>query len=71
MRFDGTIKIETLVVAGTLLVSGSLAYAALDKRISIVEQLTTERMQLMAEEVRELRKDIKELTRAVRQQDKN
>lgn len=75
MIIDGTIKIDTLILAGTIIVSGTLAYASLDRRISIVEQLTQERSHRVEQQLRELQDDMRELTKAVnsktRQNDKN
>jgi hypothetical protein len=65
MKFDGTINVNTVVAAASLLVSGALAYATLDKRIAIIEQVAQDRIIRLENEVLDLKKEIKELTRAL------
>lgn len=63
MRFEAfTISTTTIITAATLLVTCSLAYAAFDKRISLIEQLLPERLARIEREIVELRQDVKELT---------
>jgi hypothetical protein len=72
MRLDGTLNVNTLVMAGSVLVSGALAYATLDKRISLLEQQTTTAVQTAAERasetkdtLRDIKAELKELRAAV------
>lgn len=65
MKIDGTVNINTLITAATIIISGSLAYASLDKRISILEQLAAERSVRVEKQLEDLRVQIKELTQAV------
>jgi hypothetical protein len=67
VKIDGTININTLVTAGTILVSGALAYAALDKRITILEQLASERTVRVEKQLEEIKMDIKNITAIIHQ----
>lgn len=73
--FDPTINLSTIIGAGALLVSGALAYATLDKRISVLETQTVATVNLAAERagdtkesLKEIKADIKELTRSLEEQ---
>lgn len=68
VKIDGSININTLITAGSLLVSGALAYAALDKRISVVEQIYSERSVRMEVELREVKQELKELGKLLAKQ---
>jgi hypothetical protein len=61
MKIDGTLNLNTLIAAGSLLVSGALAYGALDKRISILEQVQMERTSRIEQELREVKNELKEV----------
>lgn len=65
VKLEGSINVNTLITAGTLLVSGALAYATLDKRVAILEQLNMEKAARVEEQIRDMRKDIKELSAAI------
>lgn len=69
MKFDGTLNINTVVAAGTLLVSGTLAYAAIDKRVTVLEQAAITRIIRVEDEVRDLKMEIKKLTEALHKQE--
>ncbi len=62
VKIDGNININTLITAATLLISGALAYATLDKRITILEQMYMDRTARTEEQMRDLRREVKELT---------
>jgi hypothetical protein len=66
MRLEGSININTLITAGTILVSGALAYASLDKRITILEQLASERSVRVEKQIEELRAEVHELSKVLR-----
>jgi hypothetical protein len=75
MKVDGTLNINTLITAGSLLVSGALAYATLDKRISLLEQQTAAAVQIAAERsteikdaLRDVKSEVKELRTVVTKQ---
>lgn len=68
MKIDGTLNVNTVIAAGSLLVSGALAYATLDKRISLLEQQGSSVVQQANERaietrdaIREVRNELKEL----------
>jgi hypothetical protein len=72
VKMEGKISIDTLIIAGSMLVSGALAYATLDKRVSLLEQqanstvqLTTERANENRDALRAMQSDIKELTEII------
>jgi hypothetical protein len=74
MKLDGTLNINTLIVAGSLLVSGALAYATLDKRISLQEQQSqlavqqaNERATETRDAVRNVNAELKELRNKIEQ----
>lgn len=62
VKLDGTINVNTLISVATILVSGALAYATLDKRIAILEQLQAERSVRVEKQLEELKGQIRELT---------
>jgi hypothetical protein len=62
VKIDGNININTFITAGTLLVSVSLAYAALDKRITIIEQVQVDKLARVERELQDVRKELKEIT---------
>lgn len=75
VKVDGTLNINTLITAGSLLVSGALAYATLDKRISLLEQQTSAAVNIAAERsveikdaLRDVKTEVKELRTVVTKQ---
>lgn len=71
MRFDVPASISTAIAAGTLLVSASLAYAALDKRVTVIEQTIPEHLLRVETELKEVKEELKRLSAAVNRQDRN
>lgn len=65
MKLDGTLNINTVIAAASMLVSGALAYATLDKRIAIMEQTTQERSARVEQNLKELKQDIKEISQTI------
>lgn len=61
MKIDGTININTFITAGTLLISVALAYAALDKRLTVVEETGKDRSARVEMQLNELKQGIKEI----------
>jgi uncharacterized protein involved in tellurium resistance len=74
LTFDPTINAGHLLTFAGFLISGFVAYSALDKRVTIVEQRTVTTEQRIAEQdsrtnatLAEIKRDVKETSIAVNQ----
>ena len=72
IKFDPTINAGHILTFGAMLVSVSLAYSILDRRISVLEERSTsavisatERQIEQKDSLREIKNDIKDLQRSV------
>lgn len=68
MKIEGTININTIITAATLLLAAAGAYATLDKRITLLEELTKDRAFRVEEELKDMRKELKEISKAIADQ---
>lgn len=72
IKFDPTINAGHLLTFGAMLVSVSIAFSLLDRRISVLEERSnsallaaTERQSEQKDTLRDIRSEIKDLQRAV------
>lgn len=60
MRFEAfTVSTTTIITSVTLIVTCSLAYAKLDSRLTVIEQIVPERLTRIVQDLQELRQDLK------------
>ena len=73
VNFDWTINLGHILTATSFLLAGLMAYTVIEKRVSLLEEksevaarLATDRVVEQKETLKEIRTDIKDMSRAVR-----